>query len=621
MKKVYGAVTALSLAAVFALGGCGNQKGAAPASEKEPESKDVVSAMEIDYANPDFEYEIPDTYKSTEFTTPQKNASDIISVSDANGATGVTLSGSQEEGNTTDYYLNAFVADSKLNIAVNSEEKVTVTDKNADGTEEDVPYSEEAKAYQADLEPIAVNSDKEEVLVVTVGDTSYNIHVGNDRMPQLETRSAGPAEDGVYSFAVDKFFFRVNTDEEIIYYRNLGCIDENYKPEKEAPFEGLMAENFKAVDAPEDGNRYYTYFVELRSDMRNSQGGYSSGEYVIMDENYKEIDYVTLMPNTDENHTHGEGYLDQHEFQLLGRDHWISLSYTGVFADNLPEDIEKNKDGGAYVHAGIIQEVQDGKVIHEYQTTDYPQLYETAQEEFDYAKTTGQPSDVQIQGAAEPVTLNIWSAGFMDYVHVNSVAVDPKDNNLIVSMRNQYAVYKIDRETGAIIWILGGKADQFGITEDQQFIGQHYAQYANKDIYDNDSVVTVYDNHTVLNPKAEHPTRVLTFTLDESAKKIKDFSAVNGKDLDGAFNDYTIVKNSVEHWCTHCGSYDIQANDSQVIGWGLNALMYPANVTTPILTEYNGDTQKVTFELIASRNPNYQSSELPFSYRVYKNAE
>ena len=104
-----------------------------------------------------------------------------------------------------------------------------------------------------------------------------------------------------------------------------------------------MAENFKAVDAPEDGNRYYTYFVELRSDMRNSQGGYSSGEYVIMDENYKEIDYVTLMPNTDENHTHGEGYLDQHEFQLLGRDHWISLSYTGVFVDNLPEDIEKNQ--------------------------------------------------------------------------------------------------------------------------------------------------------------------------------------------------------------------------------------------------------------------------------------
>ena len=116
----------------------------------------------------------------------------------------------------------------------------------------------------------------------------------------------------------------------------------------------------------------------------------------------------------------------------------------------------------------------------------------------------------------------------MDYVHVNSVAVDPKDNNLIVSMRNQYAVYKIDRETGAIIWILGGKADQFGITEDQQFIGQHYAQYENKDIYENDSVVTVYHNHTVLNPKAEHPTRVLTFTLDESAMKIKDFSAVNG---------------------------------------------------------------------------------------------
>lgn len=620
MKKIYGAVTAVSLAAAFALTGCGaggNQT--ASVSEEQPEKEEVVSAMEIDYANPDFNYEIADLYKSTEFTTPQETASDIISVSDANGATGVSLVKSSEEGNTTDYYLNAFVADSKLNINVKSDGDVKVTDNNADGTSEDVPYSEKEGVYQAELEPIAVNSDKEETIDVSVDGQTYTIHVGNDMMPQLETKSDNPAEDGVYSFAVDKFFFRVNTDEEIIYFRDLSCVEDNIRPETESPLEGLLAENFKAVDAQEDGQRYYTYFVELRSDMRNSQGGYSSGEYVVMDKNYKEINYVTLMPNEDKNHTHGEGYLDQHEFQLLGKDHWIALSYTGVFVKNLPDGITPNAEGGAYVHAGIIQEVQDGKVLHEFQTTDYPELMKTAQEETDFDKTTGQPADVTLNGA-EAKTIKVWSAGFMDYVHVNSVAVDPKDNNLIVSMRNQYAVYKIDRETGAIIWILGGAADQFGITEEQQFIGQHYAAYVNKDVYDNDSVVSVYDNHTVLNPQAEHPTRVLTFTLDESAKKIKSFSAVNGKDLDYFSKDYTIAPNSVEHWCTHCGSYDVQAKDSQVIGWGLNALMYPANVTTPILTEYNGETQKVTFELIAVRNPAYQSSEIPYSYRVYKNA-
>ena len=350
--------------------------------------------------------------------------------------------------------------------------------------------------------------------------------------------------------------------------------------------------------------------------MRHAQGGYSSGEYVIMDENYKEIDYVTLLSNEDKNHTHGEGYLDQHEFQLLGKDHWVSLSYTGVLVKNLPDSVEKNKDGGAYVHTGIIQEVKDGKVIHEYHTSDYPLLYETAQEETAYNTTTGKAAEIEVVGQKK----TLWSAGFMDYVHVNSVAIDPKDNNFIVSMRNQYAAYKIDRQTGAIIWILGGKADEFGITEEQQFIGQHYAQFVNKDVYDNDSVVSIYDNYTVLNPKADHPTRVLTFTLDEKEKKIKDFSAINGKDLDGFSKDYKLAQN-VQHWCTHCGSYDVQSKDAQVIGWGLNALMYPAKVTTPIFSEYSESEKGVTFELIAVRNEGYQSEELPFSYRVYKNAE
>jgi arylsulfate sulfotransferase len=43
----------------------------------------------------------------------------------------------------------------------------------------------------------------------------------------------------------------------------------------------------------------------------------------------------------------------------------------------------------------------------------------------------------------------------LDWAHVNAVVHDPRDNSIIVSVRHQDAVVKFDRETGALIWILG----------------------------------------------------------------------------------------------------------------------------------------------------------------------
>ena len=47
-----------------------------------------------------------------------------------------------------------------------------------------------------------------------------------------------------------------------------------------------------------------------------------------------------------------------------------------------------------------------------------------------------------------------------DYVHLNSIGVDP-DGNLLVSSRNTHTIYKIDRSSGQIIWRLGGKHSDF----------------------------------------------------------------------------------------------------------------------------------------------------------------
>lgn len=59
-----------------------------------------------------------------------------------------------------------------------------------------------------------------------------------------------------------------------------------------------------------------------------------------------------------------------------------------------------------------------------------------------------------------------------DYCHGNTIEEEP-DGNLLLSFRNLDAVYKIDRQTGEILWQLGGKFSDFSFANDGGFSGQH----------------------------------------------------------------------------------------------------------------------------------------------------
>ena len=55
-----------------------------------------------------------------------------------------------------------------------------------------------------------------------------------------------------------------------------------------------------------------------------------------------------------------------------------------------------------------------------------------------------------------------WVRGFpgaLDWTHGNGVTLDPHDGNVLVSLRHQDAILKIDKETKEVIWILG---DHYG---------------------------------------------------------------------------------------------------------------------------------------------------------------
>jgi hypothetical protein len=79
--------------------------------------------------------------------------------------------------------------------------------------------------------------------------------------------------------------------------------------------------------------------------------------------------------------------------------------------------------------------------------------------------------------------------GPFDYFHVNSVQID-FDGNFVISGRNTWAAYKVDSQTGAVMWTLGGRQSSFRLATGAAFAFQHDVRVR----AGNDLFVTVFDD-------------------------------------------------------------------------------------------------------------------------------
>ena len=198
--------------------------------------------------------------------------------------------------------------------------------------------------------------------------------------------------------------------------------------------------------------------------------GTGQGEYVIVDQSYREVARVRA----------GNGLLgDLHEFITTPEGTALLTAYEKLSAPAGPS--------GSQVLELIVQEVEidTGKVLFEWRASDHVGF------------------DESYVGA---------SAGqVFDFFHVNSIDVEP-DGNLLISARHTWAVYKIDRATGAVIWRLGGKKSDFDMGTDTKFAWQHDARRQP------DSSITLFDDGSNgSKPPTENRSRGLVLDLDEEA--------------------------------------------------------------------------------------------------------
>lgn len=260
-----------------------------------------------------------------------------------------------------------------------------------------------------------------------------------------------------------------------------------------------FVETEKVLDARVDdfqqwtinGQTRYTYQL---SPLPNNMGGPAtvSGYGIICDSNLNVLSTAKfLSPGNIDDPTNDK--LDLHDFILLGDNHYMGINAQIKSPTNVPDSL--NPSSKLRVISWIIQEVNNGQVVFQWDATNYPELYSSSIENNNFSD----------------------SVDVMDYLHINSICIDPGDNNIIASFRNLNEVVKINRVTGAIIWRLGGPFSDFPLSPDEVFLRQHYVR-----LTDNNQTLIMVDNGQI----ALRPfSRIDEFQLDEIGKKINNFKS------------------------------------------------------------------------------------------------
>ena len=274
----------------------------------------------------------------------------------------------------------------------------------------------------------------------------------------------------------------------------------------------------------------------------DSVNGHGSGEYVILDASYNELRRVAA----------GHGYAgDLHEFVLTPQGTALLIAYAVTHAT--PAGAARPSG----LLEGVIQEVDvdSGAVVFEWHSGDHVAVDESH----------AQPDkDTKVP---------------FDYFHANSVDVT-SDGQLLVSARNTWSLYKIDRRDGHVIWRLGGNKSDFRLGAGVQFEFQHDAR-----IHD-DGLVTLFDNGA--SPKVERESRALLLDVDEQNRTVK------------LHNEYRHPKHLS---AGSQGNVQILPNSNVFVGWGAE----------PHATEFSADGNVVLDLALPSGRYSYRALRLPWT--------
>ncbi len=281
-----------------------------------------------------------------------------------------------------------------------------------------------------------------------------------------------------------------------------------------------------------------------------SQAGYGQGMYVVLDQHYKQIATVHA----------GNGYFaDLHDFQIVGPNTALMIAYNPVMANAATINRVYNRA----VLDAVVQEIDipTGQVLFEWHSLGTIGL-----------------SESYLPAPKSLTTL-------YDYVHPNSVALDT-DGNIWLSARHTSTVYKIDSQTGALYWRLGGKRNNFSMGAGTTFMWQHDARpRAN-------NVLSLFDNAaSAPGVQSRDVSNGMQLDVDQQAMKV---TLVHSDD------------NPQKALSLSQGAYEPLANGDWFAGWGSVAEYTEFSPSGKVLLDVNingGSTSYRAFKAVWNGMP------------------
>ncbi|MCD7856498.1 MAG: aryl-sulfate sulfotransferase [Clostridiales bacterium] len=387
-------------------------------------------------------------------------------------------SGSQTSGETT-LYLNGqpltLTEGEAIDLDLLSVENgITVTASRAGNETITVNGTELEDSLYLDI--TAITRDETIELTISDGDSAgaYTVNLMPSTFGDYTTTGESQTDGDFYLSTYDEevnYIFKLDNSGNLIFYKETG---DN-------------ALDFRKV-YNSDGEVRYTYLQYLENSFCGISG-INPGCVVVMDEEYNVIDELYYQTSDGE-----ERMVDPHGFIYLDDGHYILTSYEDVVVEDIPEDLAADGNS-AYLAVLYVQEVQDGEVLWEFCSQDY--------EQFLYATTE--------------VTWAESNDACYDYMHFNSMYID-NDDNLLISCRNINSILKLSRETGELIWILGGSEDEFGLTDDQLFSKQHSI------IVTEDGSYMIFNNaNDQVAAGSADSSSVVRFRVDEDTRTVTEY--------------------------------------------------------------------------------------------------
>ena len=237
--------------------------------------------------------------------------------------------------------------------------------------------------------------------------------------------------------------------------------------------------------------------------------------------------------------------VDVHDLRVLPNEDYYIFGKRNVYMD-LSKIVSGGNDSADVIDGALQEFDSQGNLLFQWDALDHYKITDVNFNEVDLT----QPQ--------------------IDFSHFNSVEID-SDGNLLISARNMDEVTKVDRDSGNIIWRLGGKNNQFSFINDSLGFSQQHdiRRFSNGDI-------SLFDNGVF------HPVQIssaVEYKLDEVNKTATLIYRIYHDNI------FTVTEGSVQE----------MTNGNRVIGWGQN--------WDPEVTEVTLPNDSIAFDLSYQKSP------------------